>query len=66
MWKRALEEEESDLSDVEELEEEVRSEAKQDIAPSVIAIHDVCLSVSQSLDPVRVALDGLCLCIMDE
>jgi hypothetical protein len=66
MWKRALEEEESDLSDVEELEEEVRSEAKQDIAPSVISIHDVCLSVSQSLDPVRVALDGLCLCIMDE
>jgi hypothetical protein len=44
---------------------EARSEAKQVIAPLVIEIHDVRLSESQFLEPVRVKLDGLSLGIID-
>ena len=65
LWQRALDEEGSDLSDEEEMVEEARSEAKQEISPSVIASHDVFLSVSQCLEPVRDKLDGLSLGIID-
>jgi hypothetical protein len=36
------------------------------VAPSIRVIHDVCLSVSQSLAPVRVVLDDLSLGIIDD
>jgi hypothetical protein len=42
-----------------------KCEAKQEISPLVIGIHDVCLSVSKCLELVRVKLDGLSLGIID-
>jgi hypothetical protein len=42
-----------------------KCEAKQEISPLMIAIHDVCLSMSQSLEPVWVKLDGLAVRIID-
>jgi hypothetical protein len=65
LWQRALDEEGSDLSNKEDMVEEERSEAKQEIAPSMIGIHDVCQSVSQSQEPVRVKPDGLFVGIID-
>jgi hypothetical protein len=41
-------------------------EAQQHVALSLMVIHDVCLSVCQSLDLIRVVLDGLSLSIIDE
>jgi hypothetical protein len=48
-----------DVSEEDELDEEVRVEAKEKVAPSLSVIHDVSVRVCQSLDSVSVVLDGL-------
>jgi hypothetical protein len=49
-----------------EFKEEAMMEAQQHVAPSLMVVHDVCLSVCQSLDLIKVVLDGLSLSIIDE
>jgi hypothetical protein len=65
LWQRALDEEQSDLSDEDKRVEEARSEAKQEISLSSIGIHDVFRSVPHSLWPARVKVDGLYVGIVD-
>jgi hypothetical protein len=40
--------------------------ANEDVARLVTVIHDVCLTMSESLGPVRIVLDGLSLGIINE
>jgi hypothetical protein len=52
--------------DEEEMMEEERVKPNKKLPqPSVIESHEVCLSVSQSLEPVSVKLDGLSVDIFD-
>jgi hypothetical protein len=60
-----LNEDGCDVSEEDELNEEIRVETKEEGAPFLSVIHVVSVSVCQSLDSFRVVLDGLSSDIID-
>ena len=49
----------SDSSDNDAAEKEARDKAREDIAPILREIHDICINVSTSLEPLTLQLYGL-------